>query len=99
MTFQKGCVSNWEVADIVTLLTQGQHRQAYVAGPMAEVVRNSTQYLEPGDAMSMALYLQTLNKGAAAPNPRPSPAARTHMGAKNIRETIAPNAMAKAVKE
>jgi len=78
----EGGVSNWEVADIVTLLTQGQHRQAYVAGPMAEVVRNSTQYLEPGDAMSMALYLQTLNKGAADPKPAAVSGRENAMGAK-----------------
>lgn len=53
-------VAGWDTADIATLLTHGQRRQAYVAGPMAEVVRNSTQYLNAADAESIALYLQTL---------------------------------------
>ena len=75
-------LSHWEAADIVTLLTRGQHQQAYVAGPMAEVVRNSTQYLEPGDALSMALYLQTLNKGAAAPKPAAASGRENALGAK-----------------
>ncbi|WNO06398.1 cytochrome c [Rhodoferax mekongensis] len=75
-------LSNWDAADIVTLLTRGQHQQAYVAGPMADVVRNSTQYLEPGDALSMALYLQTLSKGAAAPKPAPASVRENALGAK-----------------
>jgi len=75
-------LSNWDAADIVTLLTRGQHQQAYVAGPMADVVRNSTQYLEPGDALSMALYLQTLDKGAAAPKPAPASGRENALGAK-----------------
>jgi mono/diheme cytochrome c family protein len=75
----EGGLSDWEAADIATLLTQGQHRQAYVAGPMAEVVRNSTQYLQPDDALSMALYLKTLNQGAPAAQ-RPA-AGATHENA------------------
>ena len=57
---QEAGLSGWSATDIATLLTHGQHGQAYMAGPMAEVVRNSTQYLTPDDAQSMALYLQTL---------------------------------------
>lgn len=59
-------LADWDTADIATLLTRGQQKQAYVAGPMAEVVHNSTQYLTPEDAQSMALYLQTLNKESTA---------------------------------
>lgn len=61
-------MSGWSVADIATLLTHGQHAEAYMAGPMAEVVRYSTQYLTPEDAQSMAMYLQTL----APPSPTAS---------------------------
>jgi mono/diheme cytochrome c family protein len=53
-------LATWEATDIATLLTHGQHREAFVAGPMGDVVRNSTQYLEASDAQSIALYLQTL---------------------------------------
>lgn len=59
-------LSAWATEDIATLLTRGQHGTAFVSGPMAEVVRNSTQYLSPDDARSVALYLQTLNNGATA---------------------------------
>ncbi len=58
-------LASWEASDIATLLTQGQHGNAYVAGPMADIVRNSTQYLQPTDALSIGLYLQTLS-GASA---------------------------------
>ena len=75
-------LSGWEAADIATLLTHGQHAQAYMAGPMAEVVRNSTQYLTPQDAQSMALYLRSLTPTAALAAPAsalftaPSPRAK-----------------------
>lgn len=59
-------LADWDTADIATLLTRGQQKQAYVAGPMAEVVHNSTQYLTREDAQSMALYLQTLNQESTA---------------------------------
>ncbi|TAF78448.1 MAG: cytochrome c [Curvibacter sp.] len=75
-------LSNWEAADIAALLRQGQHGQAYVAGPMAEVVRNSTQYLAPVDALSMALYLQTLNKGKDAHKPATGSVRENALGAK-----------------
>jgi mono/diheme cytochrome c family protein len=76
-------LSDWDATDIATLLTQGQHRQAYVAGPMAEVVRNSTQYLQPDDAVSMALYLQTLNKGSpTTPRQNNSSGRENALGAK-----------------
>lgn len=59
-------LSAWATEDIASLLTRGQHGTAFVSGPMAEVVRNSTQHLSPDDARSVALYLQTLNNGATA---------------------------------
>ena len=76
-------LADWEATDIATLLTRGQHRQAYVAGPMAEVVRNSTQYLHADDAHSIALYLQTLNKPSAPLRTPPQGTVSEHtLGAK-----------------
>jgi mono/diheme cytochrome c family protein len=61
-------MGGWSAADIAKLLRHGQQHEAYVTGPMAEVVRNSTQYLTESDALSIALYLQTLAPaGSAAP--------------------------------
>jgi mono/diheme cytochrome c family protein len=68
-------LSQWQTADIATLLTHGQHGQAFTAGPMAEVVRNSTQFLTPEDATSMALYLRTLSRSPVDAAPAPATAA------------------------
>ncbi len=59
-------LASWPVADIVTLFTHGQQGNAFVAGPMAEVVLHSTQHLTADDATSLAMYLRTIGNAEAA---------------------------------
>lgn len=77
-------LANWSPQQIVQLLKTGTAPGATVAGPMAEVVLHSTQYLSDADLRAMADYLQRL-PGPAAPAPErvaiaPSPLAT--LGAK-----------------
>lgn len=53
-------VADWAVDDIVALLRDGVSPRAAVIGPMAEVVRNSTQHLTGYDLQAMATYLKAL---------------------------------------
>jgi mono/diheme cytochrome c family protein len=62
-------VADWTLAEIEQLLSTGVSPRGAVLGPMAEVVLNSTQYLEPGDIRAMALYLKSLPPAPADTNP------------------------------
>jgi len=53
-------LSKWPVQDVVTLLKTGVAPGASVLGPMAEVVRNSTQHMSNDDLRSMAVFLKSL---------------------------------------
>lgn len=53
-------VADWPLADIVALLQTGQSSRGHASGPMAEVVRQSTQYLTDADLQAMAVYLKSL---------------------------------------
>ena len=64
---QEAGVADWEREDIVSLLKNGVAPRASVAGPMAEVVLRSTQYLTPDDLGAMAQYLKELPP--SHPNP------------------------------
>jgi mono/diheme cytochrome c family protein len=48
------------VKDVVTLLKTGVAPSASVLGPMAEVVRQSTQHMSDNDLRSMAVFLKSL---------------------------------------
>ncbi|MDQ6706424.1 MAG: cytochrome c [Acidobacteriota bacterium] len=48
----------WSLEDIVTYLKTGSNSRSSAAGPMAEVVKNSTQHLSEGDLYSIAVYLK-----------------------------------------
>jgi mono/diheme cytochrome c family protein len=50
----------WSVQEIVDYLKTGSNAKAAAAGPMAEVVRNSTQHLSDGDLNAIATYLKDL---------------------------------------
>ena len=63
----------WSDADIVQLLRTGMSARGTAAGPMAEVVAASTQYLTPADAQAIAAYLKTVP--APSGDTRPSAAA------------------------
>jgi mono/diheme cytochrome c family protein len=53
-------VADWAKDDIVALLRDGVSGNATAAGPMAEVVFGSTQYLSAADLDAMAVYLKSL---------------------------------------
>jgi len=53
-------VADWPLADIVALLRTGQSARGHASGPMAEVVRQSTQHLTDADLQAMAVYLKSL---------------------------------------
>ena len=62
-------VQDWEPDQIVALLGTGSTPKASVAGPMAEVVRDSTQHLTQADLRAMAAYLKALPVRAPAAAP------------------------------
>ncbi len=53
-------VQGWQRDEVVMLLKDGVTAQASVAGPMAEVVYSSTQYLSESDLEAMARFLQSV---------------------------------------
>ena len=53
-------VGAWPVADVVALLKTGVAPNAFVQGPMAEVVARSTRDLNDADLAAMAEYLRSL---------------------------------------
>jgi len=54
-------IGNWSEQDLVDYLKLGHARgKAQAAGPMAEAVDNSLQYLEPADLRAIATYLKTV---------------------------------------
>jgi mono/diheme cytochrome c family protein len=75
-------VGAWPQADVVALLKNGASAQASVAGPMAEVVQGSTQYLTEPDLAAMASYLAA----SEVPTPAPASAPRaTHADGRGAR--------------
>ena len=54
-------IGDWSQDDIVDYLRSGHARgKAQAAGPMAEVIENSTRYLTDADLQAMAYYISTL---------------------------------------
>ena len=64
-------LGDWDTAHIVELLHTGVSPRATVFGPMAEVVRQSLQYLDHADVQAMAVYLKSLPD--TGPPARPAP--------------------------
>lgn len=62
-------LGDWQVADLAALLKTGVSQRSAVYGPMAEVVRQSLQYLNDDDVTAMAVYLKSLPQHAARPAP------------------------------
>ncbi|HEY5074020.1 MAG TPA: cytochrome c [Pyrinomonadaceae bacterium] len=54
----RGGLGKWSAAEIVEYLKTGANSKSAAAGPMAEVVKNSTQYLSDGDLNAIAAYLK-----------------------------------------
>src|SRR5690554_1372893 len=68
LSMQKGgSLEGWSQEDMVTLLKTGLSARGGAIGPMADVVRNSTQYMTDADLNAVAVYLQTL-PAPAIPN-------------------------------
>jgi mono/diheme cytochrome c family protein len=51
-------LGGWSVTEIVEYLKTGANGKSAAAGPMAEVVKNSTQYLSDADLNAIAAYLK-----------------------------------------
>lgn len=62
----EGGMQDWNSADVVQLLRTGQSAQAWITGPMVDVVKHSTQYLSQEDLAAMARYLKDLPASPAA---------------------------------
>ena len=56
-------VSGWDTAQVVRLLQTGVAPRGTVLGPMADVVKQSTQFLYPADLQAMAVFLKSLPEG------------------------------------
>src|SRR6185503_12028711 len=57
---QRDGLGSWSEQDIVDYLGRGHNAKASAAGPMAEVVEMSTQYLSEPDRRAIAIYLKSL---------------------------------------
>lgn len=53
-------LGNWSVKDIVAYLKTGSNGKTAAAGPMADVVKNSTQHLTDADLQAIATYLKDM---------------------------------------
>ena len=53
-------LGSWTVQDIVQYLGTGRNNRTAAAGPMAQVVQDSTQYLSKPDREAIAVYLKSL---------------------------------------
>ncbi|WP_371884087.1 cytochrome c [Caballeronia sp. S22] len=67
-----GGVGGWTDAELTSYLRDGvAPGKANAAGPMAEVVQNSTRFLTPADLKAMVIYLRTVPaQGDGATQPR-----------------------------
>jgi mono/diheme cytochrome c family protein len=54
-------LGRWSASDIAELLRSGRNPHSAVTGPMADVVRDSTQYMTDQDAAAVATYLKSLS--------------------------------------
>lgn len=64
-------VAEWSLAEITGLLKTGLSPRGSVAGPMSEVVWQSTQHLQDTDLMAIAIYLKALPQPASGAEVRP----------------------------
>ena len=60
-------VQDWPLEDILALFRNGQSRDHFVTGPMAEVVQHSTQHWRDNDLLAMATYLKQLPRQPVLP--------------------------------
>ncbi|AHV94423.1 c-type cytochrome [Bordetella holmesii] len=67
-------LGTWSAEDIATLLRHGTAAPSVATGPMAEVVRGSTQHLTESDAQAIGLYLKSLPPAVTLPASKLAPA-------------------------
>jgi mono/diheme cytochrome c family protein len=73
-------LGDWTIEEITDYLRKGVSTLGAVYGPMAEVVYNSTQYLNDDDIHAMAIYLKGLAQGTSPEKPAPPlPTAETSL--------------------
>lgn len=59
-------IGNWSADDVVTYLKSGWNAHAAAAGPMVEVVENSTSQMRDADLRAIAVYLKDQPAGSGA---------------------------------
>jgi mono/diheme cytochrome c family protein len=84
-------MAEWDLPQIQELIRTGKSPRASTLGPMAEVVRQSTQHLSDSDLRAMAVYLKSLppSPKASRPEPVPVPPEVAERGAKIYRDRCA----------
>ncbi len=75
-------VADWDKAHIVSLLKTGVSERGAVTGPMAEVVQQSTQYMNEADLSAMAVFLKDLPQSPMPAPLKPMPALANSPGGK-----------------
>ena len=60
----------WPAGELEALLSSGTSAHGAVFGPMAAVVRDSLQYLDPDDLRAMSAYLRSLRPAGLGPDRR-----------------------------
>ena len=70
-------LGNWSETEIVAYLHTGRNARAIAAGPMAEVVMDSTQHMVLADLQAIATYLHAMPDPGTAP-PAPTVEAKVH---------------------
>ncbi|GAA4491557.1 c-type cytochrome [Gluconacetobacter tumulicola] len=77
-------LGGWTEEDIVAYLHTGTSRRAVAAGPMAEIVSRSTQFLTDADLRAIAVYLRSVPTppGQEATPPAPPATAAMEAGAR-----------------
>ena len=60
-------LKTWSLADITEYLKTGRSAKSHAAGPMAEVVSNSTSKMADADIHAIAIYLKDLPAGSPDP--------------------------------
>jgi mono/diheme cytochrome c family protein len=70
LTAAPNALCQWSQQELADLLQNGIAARGTASGPMAEVVRESLQYLSAADIGAMALYLKSLPHTGAPPAPK-----------------------------
>ena len=66
-------LKSWSVDDVVEYLASGRNSRSHAAGPMADVVLNSTSKMSERDLRAIAVFLKDLPPGVPEPDVAPPP--------------------------